>query len=74
MTAQNFKGIHYSFLELRHPVCLMTVIVIMYGAHASDSIVPLLHFRLISQGHDVNQRHPLGWTPLHVAAMNRSER
>ncbi|KAM7443876.1 hypothetical protein ABFA07_007448 [Porites harrisoni] len=30
--------------------------------------------RLIGQGHDVNQRHPLGWTPLHVAAMNRSER
>ena len=52
----------------------MTVIIIVYGTHASDSIVRVLHFRLIGQGHDVNQRHPLGWTPLHVAAMNRSER
>ncbi|XP_068718120.1 mitochondrial disaggregase-like [Montipora capricornis] len=30
--------------------------------------------RFIKQGHDVNQRHPLGWTPLHVAAINGSER
>ncbi|KAL9973514.1 hypothetical protein ACROYT_G019983 [Oculina patagonica] len=30
--------------------------------------------RLIKQGHDVNQKHPLGWTPLHVAAFNGSER
>ena len=52
----------------------MTVIIIVYGTHASVSTVPVLHFRLIGQGHDVNQRHPLGWTPLHVAAMNRSER
>ncbi|XP_015758771.1 PREDICTED: caseinolytic peptidase B protein homolog [Acropora digitifera] len=30
--------------------------------------------RFIKQGHDVNQRHPLGWTPLHVAAVNGSEK
>lgn len=29
--------------------------------------------RLIKQGHDVNQKHPLGWTPLHAAAFNGSE-
>ncbi|XP_022258598.1 uncharacterized protein LOC106474575, partial [Limulus polyphemus] len=26
--------------------------------------------RLISQGADINRHHPLGWTPLHVAAVN----
>ncbi|PFX22654.1 Caseinolytic peptidase B protein-like [Stylophora pistillata] len=30
--------------------------------------------RLIDQGHDVNQKHQLGWTPLHTAAFNGSER
>lgn len=26
--------------------------------------------RLIREGHDVNKRHPLGWTPLQAAAIN----
>lgn len=30
--------------------------------------------RLIDDGHDVNERHPLGWTPLHVAAVNGNAR
>ena len=31
-------------------------------------------YRLVADGIDVNKRHPLGWTPLHVAAVNgRSE-
>ena len=33
-----------------------------------------LLFRLLSEGCDVNQTHPLGWTALHVAAMNDSIR
>ncbi|XP_058970619.2 mitochondrial disaggregase-like [Pocillopora verrucosa] len=30
--------------------------------------------RLINQGQNVNQKHQLGWTPLHTAAFNGSER
>ena len=30
--------------------------------------------RLIKHGHDVNEKHPLGWTALHVAAVSGSER
>eukprot|EP00794_Sanderia_malayensis_P007190 gene7190-7996_t len=30
--------------------------------------------RLISEGYNVNERHPLGWTPLHVAAINGNPR
>ncbi|XP_032223000.1 caseinolytic peptidase B protein homolog isoform X2 [Nematostella vectensis] len=29
--------------------------------------------RLIKQGHDVNQKHPLGWTTLHTAAVNGNQ-
>ena len=37
----------------------------------------LIHYlkqRLINQGQNVNQKHQLGWTPLHTAAFNGSER
>ncbi|GBL80454.1 hypothetical protein AVEN_92345-1 [Araneus ventricosus] len=30
--------------------------------------------RLVKSGADVNQRHPYGWTPLQVAAMNGNTR
>uniref|UniRef100_A0A6P8IHM2 Caseinolytic peptidase B protein homolog n=1 Tax=Actinia tenebrosa TaxID=6105 RepID=A0A6P8IHM2_ACTTE len=30
--------------------------------------------RLLKQGHDVNQKHSLGWAPIHVAAINGSDR
>eukprot|EP00795_Rhopilema_esculentum_P000978 gene978-10749_t len=32
------------------------------------------YFRLISDGADVNEKHPLGWTALHVAAVNGNPR
>ena len=35
---------------------------------------PLPVIRLINQGQNVNQKHLLGWTPLHTAAFNGSER
>ena len=45
-------------------------------SHLGDNIITFyfLPNRFIKQGHDVNQRHPLGWTPLHVAAVNGSEK